>query len=392
MRRLIKRLLLLPAVLVLFILRSLDRIVTVRLFVCNSSFLGHIALEPDTYLSSTGSRNSKKTLDVWSFGSRAVQANPVLVDLWRSQITIWPSWIVDRLIRAGEVIPALSLEVIPGDIFGSHLWDASGPHLKIPEDMAKRCTAALDGAGIPGDARICCLIVRDDGYWSNDDRFNLSGEPRNRSITEFEEAARVIADTGFWVVRMGERVRGSLNVDHPRVFDYANSPLQSKEMDVYLLSKCDFAFSSLTGPAAVSLAFRRPVYYFDVTLIMQCFHGSRLVSWNPSNFVNMSTGLVLSLGEVFEEGIATFSTMSDFETAGIAIKNHGAVDLAHFAHDAVAMANEFRDGDVVLSVQQQSAQLSLGRMCAMYLGGRTAMKSVLSQHWLDNHPRDLDGR
>lgn len=390
MKRLVKQGLLLPAVVVLLFLRTVRRFVTVRLFVCNSSFLGHIALEPDTYLSSASPDAVKKVIDVWSFGSRTVQANSVLVDLWRMKVTVWPSWIVDRLIRAGEVVPALSLEVIPGDIFGSHLWDASGPHLEIPEDMARRCATNLSGIGISSEARICCLIVRDDGYWSNDNQFNLSGEPRNRSISEFEEAARVIADAGYWVVRMGERVKGSLDVDHARVFDYANSSIQSKEMDVYLLSRCSFAFSSLTGPAAVALAFRRPVYYFDVTLIMQCFHGSQLVSWNPSEFVELSSGRVLSLRHVFERGISSFRTMSDFDSAGVAIRNHDASGLARFAADAVAVSGGFWKGDLLLSAQQRAAQERLVRLCNQSGVETHAVKSVLSQCWLDDHPSDLD--
>ncbi len=383
MKLIVKRVLLLPALIALLLLRTVRRYVTLRLFVCNSSFLGHIALEPDTYLSSNGSRRSKRTFDVWSFGSRAVQANPVLVDLWRGVITIWPSWIVDRIIRAGEVFPALSLEVIPGDIFGSHLWDVSGPHLKIPDDMAKRCTALLEDAGIPGEARICCLIVRDDGYWSNDNRFNLSGEPRNRSITEFEEAAQVIADAGFWVVRMGERVRGSLNVDYPRVFDYANSPLQSKEMDVYLLSKCDFAFSSLTGPAAVALAFRRPVYYFDVTLIMQCFHGSRLVSWNPSDFVELSTNRVLELGEVFDRGIAWFRKKGDFTIAGVAIRNSDSQLLAEYAKEAMQFVESFQSRESLNTEQQLRVQISLANLMAKHGEQVRRVSSVLSSLWLE---------
>jgi putative glycosyltransferase (TIGR04372 family) len=385
----VKRVLLLPALIALLLLRTVRRYVTVRLFVCNSSFLGHIALEPDTYLSSVSSHAAKRVIDVWSFGSRTVQANSVLVDLWRMKITVWPSWIVDRLIRAGEVFPALSLEVIPGDIFGSHLWDTSGPHLEIPGDVATRCAATLSGIGISSEARICCLIVRDDGYWSNDNQFNLSGEPRNRSISEFEVAARVIADAGYWVVRMGERVKGSLDVDHARVFDYANSSIQSKEMDIYLLSRCSFAFSSLTGPAAVALAFRRPVYYFDVTLIMQCFHGSQLVSWNPSEFIELASGRVLSLSQVMDDGIASFRTMNDFDSAGIAIRNHDASVLARFAAEAVAVSRGFWNGDMVLSAQQREAQKSLVRLCNQSGVESHAVKSVLSQCWLDDHPSDL---
>jgi putative glycosyltransferase (TIGR04372 family) len=390
MKRLVKFLLLPPAFTTLIVFRLVRRFVSVRLYVCNSSFLGHVALEPDTYLSASTSGRFPRTIDVWSFGSRSVQANHVLVDLWRQRLTVWPSWIVDRLIHAGEIVKSLRLEVIPGDIFGSHRWDDTGPFLVIPESMESRCLVALRELGIPDDAPICCLIVRDDGYWSNEDQYNLSGEPRNRSIDEFELSAKVIAEDGYWVFRMGERVKGALRVDHPRVFDYGNSALQSKEMDIYLLSRCSFAFSSLTGPAAVALAFRRPVFYFDVTLIMQCFHGSKLISWNPSNFVEVETGRVLGLEEIFNRGIAWFRTAQDFRSAGIKINNHNHATLAIFARDAIRFSHDFWSETSSLDVQQLAAQITLTKLMAEESCKYQYCSSVLSRAWLEGEFNTLN--
>jgi putative glycosyltransferase (TIGR04372 family) len=348
--------------------------------------LGHVALEPDTYLSARVHVEPTRKLDIWSFGSRSVQANHVLVDLWRPHLTVWPSWMVDRLIHAGEIVKALQLEVIPGDIFGSHRWDETGPFLRIPLAMETRCVTKLRQLGVPEDARICCLIVRDDGYWSNDNKFNLSGEPRNRSIEEFETAARVIAESGFWVFRMGERVRGTLAVNHPQVFDYANSSIQSKEMDVFLLSRCSFAFSSLTGPAAVALAFRRPVYYFDVTLLMQCFHGSRLVAWNPADIIESSTGKTMSLADAFQTGVAWFRTMDEFKAAGVTFRNSDAQELGVLAREAVDWSSKQFDGVDRLSAGQRDVQQTLTVLMRDDRGRGVPVRSVLSQHWLDNHP------
>lgn len=387
MKRMIKRSMLPFAVIALAVLRCVRPLIRVRLFVCNSVFLGHIALEPDTYLSEPRTLIQKRTHDVWTFGSRATQANPVLTGLWQDNVTIWPSWIVDRLIRAGEIVPSLGLQVIPGGIFGSQYWDRSGPHLKVPQEMRDRCERLLEEVGVRNGEPICCLVVRDDGYWSNTDKSNLSGEPRNRSINDFGVAAEVLADAGYWVFRMGERVKGFIPTKHPRVFDYANSNIWSKEMDIYLMSRCSFAFSSLTGPAAVALAFRRPVFYFDVTLMMQCFHGSKLVSWNPSQFIDNRSGRQLGMAEVFERGVPLFRTMDDFTKAGISIRNHNEIELGELARDAVVFAEGYWSGRLTTNPQQRAFQSLFADLMLSQFGERHTFKSWPSPWWLD---RNLD--
>ena len=101
------RILLIPATLILFLLK---RRLVVELVLPNVTLFGHLALEPEKILSKINSeraqdRSKPKRILIWSFDKPRLQANKTLVKMWRKELFVLPSAVVDALHRSSKWIP-----------------------------------------------------------------------------------------------------------------------------------------------------------------------------------------------------------------------------------------------------------------------------------------------
>ena len=115
----------------------------------------------------------------------------------------------------------------------------------------------------------------------------------------YEKAARYLADKGYTVLRMGKYVNQQFNVDHPNIIDYANHPLRSDFMDIYLSAHCEFCISTCTGLDCVSQIFRKPVLLTNISPVF----GETLMWYPCTLFIpkflkNKDSNQLLTLSEV----------------------------------------------------------------------------------------------
>jgi putative glycosyltransferase (TIGR04372 family) len=161
----------------------------------------------------------------------------------------------------------------------------------------------------------------------------------NFDFSNFEEAAIALVSMGYQVVRMGAGTEKPLQFVNTDVFDYAVSDFRNEFMDVYIAGTCEFAISTQTGPDAVCLAFRRPVYYVDVTRFSQFFFGTQIAYWNPAQFY--LNGRRLSLKQIFENQIFWIKNPDEFLEMGIDIVRSSPHELAEMC---VAFAEHLQAG------------------------------------------------
>jgi len=317
--------LLVPATATLVVLKLISPVVRFRLCVMAFHRFGHLALEPEQMLSN---REIKSKLgqarnplpfivDIWSLGPRQLQANRYLAKKWKMQILTLPSWIVDALFQAGAKVLALQLEVPKLSIYGpNNALDHCASHLSFTNSEELRAQKDLARMGIDSNKPFVCLIVRDSGHYASRGESESSGyHLLNYDVSDFELAARVLADNGYQVIRMGAGSEKPLSLQHPNVFDYAKSEHRSAFLDIFIAGNCSFAISTQTGPDCVSLAFRRPVCYIDIARYSQFFLGTSIAFWNPT--VLMKNGNRMSLQQIMDSGISLFKDPNDFERNGI---------------------------------------------------------------------------
>lgn len=324
-RRVAKSLLLVLATLILVVLKLISPVVKFRLCVMAFHRFGHLALEPEQMLSNreidSASRSTHNpfpfVIDIWSLGPKRLQANRYLAKKWKLRIATMPSWIVNALFQAGTKFPALQLDTPKLSIYGpNNALDKCPPHLSFTNQEVLRAQRDLSVMGVDPTRPFVCLVVRDGGHYASRGESESSGyQLLNYDVSDFELAARVLADNGYQVIRMGAGSEKPLSLQHPNVFDYAKSKHRSAFLDIFIAGNCSFAISTQTGPDCVSLVFRRPVCYIDIARYSQFFLGTSIACWNPT--VLMKNGFRMTLKQIMDDGVALLKDPDDFEKQGI---------------------------------------------------------------------------
>ena len=127
------RVLLFPASLILFLSK---RRLVVELVLPNVTLFGHLALEPEKILSKINSERSQdrskpKRILIWSFDKPRLQANKTLVKIWRRELLVLPSAVVDALHRSSKWIPNFEISILQFDKLheNDHVFDSCSSHL-----------------------------------------------------------------------------------------------------------------------------------------------------------------------------------------------------------------------------------------------------------------------
>ncbi len=316
------RLAMIPFILFFYLCK---RFLVVEFVLPNVTLFGHLALEPEKVLSKlkTEKQNSPqgvRRLLIWSLGKNRDQVNKALVKIWRRELWVLPSAIVDAMHRASKWFPNFEMQILQFDKLheNDHVLDGCETHLKFSKSELRTGEKYLREIGInPGDEYVC-FVVRE-AAWAPPTTGPLSsGALRSRSFQDFLLAAQALAESGVHVIKLG--AAGTTQVAGNKIIDYANSPEKSALLDVYLPAHSMCVVSTMSGPDAVALAARRPVLYIDIAQYSLCFAGTRLVTWVPALLNSQKLGRSLTLKEVFESGAGRFLGLQAFEEAGITIK------------------------------------------------------------------------
>lgn len=321
----------------------------------NHQFFGHLALEPDKYLSARAAnlalqevefagdkhwsnivggpkgRSDEQCCTIWNFGGFEVLPNRQLLKMWMRHLHVVPGFIAGTLIRAGRIAPNLNVSEYR---FSSLLsvdryLDASASHLSFTPEEIRQAELEMRAAGMNPEIPWACLIVRSESVTDTDSQL------RSRPINEFVAAAELLAEANLQVIRMGATSSPKLLSTHKYVFDYANSGRRSELLDLYLLAHCTFALSTLSGPDAVCMAFRRPVLYIDIANYALCFSGTKLTTWVPAVFSHSGNEERLTLRQAFESGVGWFWKDSQYRDASLTVHRSSPAEIATYAAEMV---------------------------------------------------------
>ena len=356
LKRLVKALLFGSSFLVLLVLKLVQPIVRFQLCVVGFHRYGHLALEPEIFLAEreimkATNASHGRVISIWSLGPVTKQSNRFLAKKWTDELLVLPSWFVDSLHRAGLVFPFLKLEEPKLSITGSlNGLDKTDSHVSLSAEEIEEGRKRLIEIGINPDEPYVGLIVRDGGHYKSRGDIESAGyELLNFDINDFAGVAEALIESGFQVVRMGSGSERPFTSRPDGVVDYALSKNRSEFLDVYLAATCEFAVSTQTGPDAVSMLFRRPVLYVDVTRYCQFFFGSRLATWFPVRL--QKNGSLLNLSEVVNSEIAWFKDPNLFSKNGISQQKTSSSELKELVRSYIrARGSEDEKASSVRSV------------------------------------------
>ena len=358
----------------LIFLKLAKPFVTVRTFLGNQALFGHLALEPEKYLCSNqfsaqlseigfnGPKapeniavvklvqpNTKIVIDLWTFGSRSSQSNTALVKMWKRQLRVIPSQIMDLILKANG---RFSRPPIIDYRFSTLLsadknLDYAKQHLDFSPKEIDDGLALLKNLGIPSGLQYVCVVTREGG-----DEESLL---RNKNIDDLSALIDALVDRGIAVVRLGGPNSQPLKNFGNMVIDYAHSNHKSAEGDIFLIANCYFMVSTMTGPDALALAFRKNVLLLDITHYGLLFSGTKHVTWVPSILNNGKKNL--SVSEVFKSGAGWFWKDSQFRENGIRVSKSSPTQIAEYGIELLDRMNS--DQMFSLSELQKRSQAAL---------------------------------
>ena len=329
------RLLALPVVFIFYLLR---KYVVVEFVLPNVTLFGHLALEPEKVLSNIASHRSRSVGDpkrtlIWSLGKSREQVNKALVKIWRRELFVLPSAVIDAMHRASKWLPNFEMKVLQFDKLheNDHVLDLCDSNLKFTSSEIEMGEKYLRHVGIEAHTPYICLVVREAAWAPPTTGPSSSGTLRSRSFEDFLLAAEALADLGVAVVKLG--AAGTFKTAGTKIIDYANSKDKSEFLDVYLPAHAKCVVSTMSGPDAVALVGRVPVLYVDIAQYSLCFAGTRLVTWVPARLISQKSGRAMSLSETFESGAGRFLGSSAFEQAGIKIEQSSPEQIRDYCLD-----------------------------------------------------------
>ena len=307
----------LVSLLLIFLLRPLIKI---RIGFLRCDRLGHFGANTELYLCER-EKNKIKTLDLFYYPRKV--CNKQLAKMWQRELIVLPWFLLrplDLIIRSFDALrPLHAAEGKGGDRDILNLMDEMSPHLGFTATEEKRGQAGLRAMGIPEGAQFVCLTVRDSAYLAShyQGADTSAHNFRDSDIQNVVLAAEALADRGYYIVRMGAKVRAPFESASEQVIDYATNGMRSDFMDIYLGAKCAFCISTSTGFDAVPFIFRRPIVYINSVHIGWLFTFSKRFLAIAKHHYSIREGRELSLREIFSNDVGFSLSGADYEAKGI---------------------------------------------------------------------------
>lgn len=332
---------------VVLIIRLIQPWLLVRWGSLISARIGHFAANTELYLCEQNAGiNVPKQRHMDLFYMDWPACNHQLAIMWQRILHIWPSWILAPVIRINRLIPGGSIHEIGSLMHGErdvhNLLERFPGHLKFTREEEVRGENFLGVMGIPPGSPFVCLIVRDSAYLdahqpSNDWSYHTY---RDSDIKNYTLTAEALADRGYFVIRMGAKVREPVNVVHPRIVDYATNGMRNDFMDIYLCAKCEFCISTGLGLDAIPEIFRRPIVYVNIVpLGMSNTFRKEVISLTKMHVLK-EEGRSLTMGEIFHYDVGFCLNTSCYESKGIELIENSPEEI----HDVVIEMAERLNG------------------------------------------------
>ena len=327
LRRILQLPLYVLAVPVVIVIRLISPFFLVRMGALISLRIGHFATNTELYLCERDAGINvpkQRYIDLFHLAHRPI-CNRQLAIMWKRVLHIWPSWVLDPVILVNRMIAGGTAYEIgdnsQGDIDVHNLLERFPPHLQFTIEEEASGEAGMRAMGIPEGARFVCLIVRDSAYLEtlfqkNQLEFSYHNY-RDCDIQNYVLAAEELAERGYFVIRMGVKVKTALKTKHPQIIDYAVNGMRSDFMDIYLGAKCEFCITVGTGFDSVPFIFRRPIVNTNYVPLGLLSTSSRQFLAITRNHYSVSKNRMLTLREIFDGGVGFSYASSEYEAHGI---------------------------------------------------------------------------
>jgi len=149
-----------------------------------------------------------------------------------------------------------------------------------------------------------CIIVRDSAFLDHlsppTSKNNWDYHRyRDSNINTYIEGIKWLIDKGYFVIRMGSKMRSPILFTDKKFVDYPFCTEKSDFLDVWLFANCTYTISTGTGPDLISAIYNKPILLinvlpFAIELVM--FFKQTII---PKKLFKLDTGIPLTIKEYF---------------------------------------------------------------------------------------------
>ena len=329
------------------------RLLNIKFLPVYTSAIGHSCVEPDCYVKEgiLGLRPNYRTIVL---APRKKTANSHIFKYWKKYLTIITSPLACALLR-----PLAENRFTQHYLF-NYLFTFTSRFPEIQRKYGNRPALlvlneidyqrgwlTLDGLGVPRDAWFVCIHCREDGYLGN-----VNQSMRNADIHNYFLAMDEIVKRGGWVIRMGDASMKPIP-SQKRIIDYANLPIKSDWMDVFLCASCKFFLGSNSGLGSLAAIFGIPsgnANYAPISAVLP--YGVKDVGM-PKLIWSIKETRYLTFKEIFASDISIVRLDFLYEQAGVKAIENSPEDI----RELVVEMFEKAQGTIVYSEDDERLQM-----------------------------------
>ncbi len=309
-----------PILIVLIIL--IYPIIILRFSLQGSERIGELATHMEVYLSEKKIFKNRKFLDIFILTD--VISNETYLELLKQKIFFIPNFISFPIYKVLKLL-SYKLSFFKRFILHTRYQDKdftilrTKPNLIPNESFINKGDNFLKELGIPKDAKIICLIVRDQQYLKKKfpNRDYSYHNHRNCNIQNFRDAIKVATDNGYYVFRMGEVVESELKISDKKFIDYS-SYYRTDFLDIYLAYKCTFVVTTSTGWDNVpAFTFRKPVVFTNCVPIGDLLTYSPNFLFSFKMYFDIKKNKILNLEEISKTRLSYSSNANHYKESNI---------------------------------------------------------------------------
>ena len=327
---------------IILLIKLIKPIIIIRFQEILSSRIGHFAGNLDLYIEEKKnyiniSRSKKHYFDIFFLDGKQI-SNLYLLTLWKKKIFFFPRFICFPIYKFLILIKELSHIIgnnTQSDRDVNNLLENAKPNILLNSQEKKIGFKYLEKLGIKKDQKIICLNVRDNAYLPELAYHNY----RDGKIDDYIYAAEYLTKKGYFVFRMGKKVSETLNIDNPKIIDYASSPDRSDFLDIFLASRCEFCISTSSGFDALCTIFRKPIAFVTVPIGYIYTFNKKYISITKHH-VDMKTNRKLSSDEVSDRNCFFALNTKQYKINSIKLIDNNKEEILNLCKEMINLIND----------------------------------------------------
>lgn len=367
-------------------MKIISPILLIKIGAIRSERVGHLGLDLELCLLYEKELNKRKgfpkKLNI--FYTRNPISNGYLFNLWKEKILILPFPLIfplDPMVNKLKLLKAHNFFDLVNQFGHSDLAliDRHPPILKIPKDDYSNGMRVLENLGIPPRYPYVCLSVRDSEYLKNyiPQKDWSYHDFRDSNINNYREMSEYLVSKGYAVLRMGKKMKGTLDSSDPLIIDYANSKFKSDFADVFLFSNCNLCISTSTGMDSLATIFRIPLGLVNIVGINSVALGNSVKLFQPKHFFDKTLKRNLTYKEICQRKLFSLSSGTKLHEDKIDLVENSPQELKLFAAEFLDLLN--------LDAKKQELHIQKNRLVDFAFEENIKL-AKLSKNWLKNNP------